>query len=374
MPIESHILGTSSARPTSSRAVSGSVVVTDEGNFVVDAGEGFQTRFQHQRKHLKHIDQKSSIRPSKIKAIFLTHGHLDHTWGVLPWLQSLSLDGRTQPLVVIGPTSPKVIEALIESTALPADVPAVDLVHQCRYWMSMVNSDHALSYDVSYVLGDPHTQQWVQLLPEGSAKVLSTSLSEFLGLQDVEVEAFGTIHSVPSCAWSFLQKERLGSFDRQRAAALKLSDAQRTDLASGIDVEHEGTLLIASSFRGPSRPALRLVISGDTAEMSPSLCSLQDCNALIHEATFVDEQQEQANTFLHSTARGAMRTAKQMNARHLCLTHYSNRLSDTELSISQALSEHADIVVTAANDYDRIRVEDSGDVVHKCWDGNGWSQ
>ena len=374
MAIESHILGTSSARPTSSRAVSGSVVVTEEGNFVVDAGEGFQTRFQQQRKHLKQIDPKSSIRPSKIKAIFLTHGHLDHTWGVLPWLQSLSLDGRTQPLAVVGPTSLNVIEALRTSTTLSADVPAVDLVHQCKYWMSMVNSDHALSYDVSYVLGDPHTQQWVQLLTEGSANVLSTSLSEFLGLQDVEIEAFGTTHSVPSCAWSFLQKERLGSFDRKRAAALRLSDAQRTDLASGIDVEYEGTLLTSSSFRGPSRPALRLVISGDTAELSPSLSSVQGCNALIHEATFVDEQQEQANAFLHSTARGAMRTAKQMNARHLCLTHYSNRLSDTELSISQARSEHADIAVTAANDHDRILVKDSGDVVHKFWDGKGWRE
>lgn len=125
---------------------------------------------------------------------------------MLPWLQSLSLDGRTQPLAVVGPTSPKVIEALMKSTTVPAEVPSVDLVHQCRYWMSIVNSDHALSYDVSYVLGDPHSQQWVQLLPDGSAKVLTASLSEFLGLRDVEVEAFGTTHSVPSCAWSFCKK------------------------------------------------------------------------------------------------------------------------------------------------------------------------
>ena len=43
--MELHILGTASARPTSTRNVSGSVLSTEEGLVIIDAGEGFQTRF-----------------------------------------------------------------------------------------------------------------------------------------------------------------------------------------------------------------------------------------------------------------------------------------------------------------------------------------
>ena len=53
MSIEVHILGTSSARPTNIRQVSGSVVSCSDGLAVVDAGEGFQNRFLMQRKRTK---------------------------------------------------------------------------------------------------------------------------------------------------------------------------------------------------------------------------------------------------------------------------------------------------------------------------------
>ena len=43
--MELHILGTASARPTSTRNVSGSVLSTEEGLVVIDAGEGFQIRY-----------------------------------------------------------------------------------------------------------------------------------------------------------------------------------------------------------------------------------------------------------------------------------------------------------------------------------------
>ena len=55
--MELHILGTSSARPTGKRQVSGSLIHCDEGIAVVDAGEGFQTRYAEQRKRLKQFEK-----------------------------------------------------------------------------------------------------------------------------------------------------------------------------------------------------------------------------------------------------------------------------------------------------------------------------
>ena len=58
--MELHILGTASARPTSTRNVSGSVLSTEEGLVVIDAGEGFQIRYSAQRGLMKRSDQTAS--------------------------------------------------------------------------------------------------------------------------------------------------------------------------------------------------------------------------------------------------------------------------------------------------------------------------
>ena len=110
-----HILGTSSGRPAQGRSVSGSVIHTNKGAIVVDCGEGFQERLVSHNKKLKIKQSKFRIRVGKINTILLTHGHLDHTWGVLPFLKTLSLDGREKPLTVIAPTSHEIINQLLES-------------------------------------------------------------------------------------------------------------------------------------------------------------------------------------------------------------------------------------------------------------------
>ena len=112
MPIEVHVLGTSSARPAQGRSVSGSIVETGDGIFVIDCGEGFQNRLVTHRSALKKSEGRK-IKVGKIAGILLTHGHLDHTWGVLPWLQTMALDGRKEKLYVIGPTTTQVIDVLL---------------------------------------------------------------------------------------------------------------------------------------------------------------------------------------------------------------------------------------------------------------------
>ena len=374
MTLEVHILGTSSARPTSSRAVSGSIVSTDEGVFVVDAGEGFQSRFQHQRSALKKMDPQSSIRPSRIVGVCFTHAHLDHTWGLLPWLQSMSLDKREQPLYIMAPTSEEVIQALLNGLSIPEEVPSVDFIHQIRFWMSMVDHEQKLPYEIHYILGNPLTDTWVQLNDHAHAELITTPLTQMLGLTSLELNAHATIHSVPSCAWSFTQQAHQGVFDRALADELGLSTRDRSMLSAGKNITHNGVELEATSFRGAGHPPIRLVISGDTSANAPHLSSLDFCNVLIHEATFTDEHQAQADAFLHSTSRGAASTAEQMNAEVLCLTHYSNRIKTTEASIVQASQQSPELRIIAANDHDRIRIRDNGDVVHFRWIENSWNE
>ena len=127
MAIDVHVLGTASARPTNDRAVSGSLVKGPNGIAVIDAGEGFQTRFANQRRHLKTSGSGDTLKPGRVNVLAFTHGHLDHTWGALPWLQSMDLENRQQPLLVIGPTSLDAIEALKQGAPFPEHIPSADL-------------------------------------------------------------------------------------------------------------------------------------------------------------------------------------------------------------------------------------------------------
>jgi ribonuclease Z len=88
-------LGTSSAQPQpGKRNMSSLVVTTSLGSCVmVDCGEGTQ----HQ------LMRSSAVKVTKVSAIFITHLHGDHCFGLPGLLCTLGLNGRTAPLPVVGP-------------------------------------------------------------------------------------------------------------------------------------------------------------------------------------------------------------------------------------------------------------------------------
>ncbi|MED5497271.1 MAG: hypothetical protein VX872_06880, partial [Candidatus Thermoplasmatota archaeon] len=188
------------------------------------------------------------------------------------------------------------------------------------------------------------------------------------------MDSIPTSHSVPSCAWQLLRKERKGAFDRDRATLAGLNQDERKQLSEGIDLERDnGDILQASQFRGPAKPATSIVVSGDTGEQSIQTTS--PVTVLVHEATFLNDASDKASEHLHSTASGAARTALQCNAEHLILTHFSARIRDAEEAVSEAkevLSEAHGLA--SANDGDRVRIDDDGVVTMLKRTDNGWTQ
>jgi len=374
MTIEVHILGTSSARPTSIRQVSGSLISCRDGIAVVDAGEGFQSRFATQRKRMKSFETYH-LRSSKVGVLCLTHGHLDHTWGVLPWLQSMALDNRNQSLLVIGPTTEGVIDAMLSGQPLPEDTPQSDLSVQYRFWHQLGGISSNLGYEVRWVLGAVKSNRWIEFSSQGKVVELS-EMPQPEGWRHNRIEAIPTVHTIPSCAWQLSSKARKGKFNRSRAIELGLNVDEKAELAAGTDVNKNGELLLSRDFRGEDVIPLSVIISGDTAEMAPSLTSVGGCNLLIHEATFLDDLAQHAQDYLHSTASGAARTAIACGASHLVLTHYGARIKQTGPSLDEAMSElaNSEIGLSAAWDGDRVLVEDSGEVLHLYWRDDGWTR
>ena len=375
--MELHILGTASARPTSTRNVSGSVLSTEEGVVVIDAGEGFQIRYSAQRGLMKRSDQTASLRPHKIAVIALTHGHLDHTWGLLPFLQTLALDGRKHPLMICGPTSRSILDALKTNgfdADVPENTPSADLINQYRAWFQLGANSTELGYEVRWMLGEPSSSRWVELNPDVSSLHWHEEMPQPEPFKSIRLDALATKHSVPSCAWQITKAAQKGVFDRNRATLAGLNEGERRLLATGTDVEKEnGTILKASSFRGPERSAHSFVISGDTAEQSIHPVGIP--TVLVHEATFLEESHSKAEEHLHSTAKGAARTAKACGAEHLVLTHFSARIRDASESLNEAIEEYGEgRGIAYANDGDRLQIDVDGNVTFYRRNEHGWKQ
>ena len=375
MGIDVHVLGTASARPTNRRDVSGSAVKCHDGIAVIDCGEGFQNRFSHQRKMLKQHEKGTTLKPKNVDVLLFTHGHLDHTWGALPWMQTMSLDNRETPLLVLGPSTGPVLDALLSGSELPKDTPPSELARQWRSWHSLGANDSGLTFPTRWVLGDMKENRWVELNAQTGKAAALDSMPQPIGWSSCKIEALQTHHSVPSCAWAIKQVGKRGKFDRLRAAELRLTEEQRMSLARGDDVTLEnGDILDANSFRGKSGSGLSVILSGDTAEGAPGLLRTATPTLLVHEATFLESQSDKAAEHLHSTVAGAVRTAQQMKVNHLALTHYSSRIKDLETVSNEVEVGDAHLDVVCLNDGDRLRVGEDGSVSHLVFGQEGWSK
>lgn len=266
-------LGTAAARPTVGRNVSGVAVQREGDLFLFDCGEGTQ-------RQMMRFGTGFAVR-----AIFVSHVHADHLLGIPGLLRTMALQGRTEPITLYGPRgSARVLRSL---AALGAD--------RVRF----------------------------------AVDVAESGPGEGLRAADYGVYAFEVDHGTAAAGWALVEDARPGRFDVERARELGIPEGPLYGrIHRGEDVEVGGRIVRATELVGPPRAGLKVVYTGDTRPCLTTVRRAEGADALIHEATFGEEERERARQTFHSTAAEAAEIARDAGVERLLLTHLSARYSD----------------------------------------------
>lgn len=315
--MEFQFLGTSSGTPTKSRNVSGLALRASNARqwYLVDCGEGTQHRILF-----------TNLSLATLGAIFITHIHGDHCYGLPGLLASAGLQSRSEPLILAGPPGIKqFVDGVMQSTQL------------------------RLPYPIHF--SDIETT------------------SSITALDDFNVQVTPLSHRVPSYAYSFTEKTvelRLDTAKLHRdniPAGPLYGQIQR-----GEDVTlPNGRTIQAQDYWLPPRKPHKIIVAGDNDTPSLLAHEAQDADVLIHEATYTEDVLNKVGPGpQHSSAKRVAQFAADAGIDNLVLTHFSARYQEPDksgLSLADVEAEARMYYrgrLFLANDFDRFMLNKAG--------------
>ena len=268
-----------------SRHPTAQVLTVGASNYLIDCGEGTQWQMLEYR-----------VRPHHLRAIFISHLHGDHYFGLFGLLGTMHLQGRTQPLQIIGP-------------------PGLDevLTTQARV------SNTQLGFEMEFTPVDTE----VHTVVYEDAQVTVSSLP--------------MRHRVPCAGYLFAEKPRRANLLKDKLPS-GLRPEQLARLALGEDLEADGDQpgLRHADVAGLPPTPRRYAFFSDTL-YTPALADLiRGADLLYHEATFLEDLKERAAQTHHSTARQAAQLAADAGVQRLLLGHFSSRYKLLEPLLHEA--------------------------------------
>jgi ribonuclease Z len=318
--MEIQFLGTSSGVPTRSRNMTAIAIRTRGARHwsLVDCAEGTQHRLL-----------RTNLSPMSLRAIFITHLHGDHCYGLPGLLASAGMLGRTEPLTIVGPPPLRgMIECIMEATQL------------------------TLPYPIEWVAVDAlaHTD----ILPD--LRVRATKLS----------------HRIDSWAYSFAEAavERKLDIDKLQAGGVPAGPAWGEIQQGRNVVLPDGRAVVAEQYLAPPRRSRKVIVAGDND--TPELLEAEAAGAdvLVHEATYTEAILHKVGPGpQHSSAAMVARVAEGAEVPNLILTHFSPRYLDRKQGNTNALTlddierearEHYTGTLALARDYASYELRKDG--------------
>ena len=281
--MELQFLGTGAGVPAKMRNVSSiALKLLDERNeiWLFDCGEATQQQILN-----------TTIRPGKIKKIFITHLHGDHIFGLPGLLTSRSFQGGEDELIVYGP---KGIKRFIDA--------------------SISVSYSKLSYPLKVI----------EFEEDG---VLFSD-------QQFRVEAMKLEHGIPSYGFRITESDQIGELKAEELKALGVPFGPvfgRLKRGEVVTLE-DGRVIDGKDYVSEDIKGRIVVICGDTRFTPKSITLAQNANVLVHEATYEADKEKTARQHFHSTSKQAATIALEANVQQLYLTHISARYLGHQVS------------------------------------------
>ena len=278
------ILGNASAKPTIANHPSAQVVNLNEQYYLVDAGEGVQQQLI-----------RRGINPLRLRAVFISHLHGDHCYGLFPLISTLGLYGKRTPLDVYAPA------------------PFGEILECHLHYF-----DRDLPYEVVW------------------HEVRTTEHSLLMENNTLEVWSIPLRHRVPTAGFLFREKQPGLNVDKFKIERYGLSIAQIVAAKRGEDIELESGERIANEELTfyPYRARSYAYLS-DTNYSAKAAELVKGVDLLYHEATYSAELSATAKERGHSSSSDAAKVASKAEAKRLIIGHLSSRYKSAEQLVEE---------------------------------------
>ena len=271
------ILGNSSAKPTPKAHPSAQVVNLNEQYYLVDAGEGVQQQLI-----------RRGISPLRLRAVFISHLHGDHCFGLFPLIATLGLEGKRTPLDIYAPA------------------PMGDILeyHKKFFWDDL-----------------PYEVKWHEVKTTEHCKIFEN--------KTLEVWSVPLRHSIPTAGYHFKEKEPQLNVDKFKITKYNLSISQSVAAKRGEDIELSSGEVIPNSELTyiPFKPRSYAYLS-DTNYSAKAADRVRGVDLLYHETTYAQSEEMWAKGRGHSTTFDAAKVALKAEAKRLIIGHFSSRYKD----------------------------------------------
>ncbi|MBR4295061.1 MAG: ribonuclease Z [Bacteroidaceae bacterium] len=290
------MLGCGSGIPTAKHMTSAQIVNINERLFLVDCGEGTQTQIWKYRVKLTNLD-----------AIFISHMHGDHFFGLIPLLSSIGLMlARTEDLHIYMPI------VMVEPIQY-------DLDKYCYLPYKVIL--HGIDTTAREVLYENST---------------------------MTVESIPLEHKTPCMGFLFKEKPKANILLPEKCKEYGINCTEFRKIKEGADyITPDGRTIPNSELTKPSDYIPKSYAYCSDTSYCPALAEqIHGVDLLYHEATFVESEKDMAATAGHSTASQAADIALRANAKQLAIGHYSIRYNDEDELLAEAKSVFSNTVAT----------------------------
>ena len=283
--IDWRILGCSAAIPAPGQYPSAQSLRVGGTLMLIDCGEGTQIRIR-----------EVGLRGATFDVILISHLHGDHVFGLPGLMSSWTLQGRTKPLVVIGPSG------------LEAYLRGVNASTQGNW-----------SYPVEFRVAEPGI---------------------VYQNDDVVVRSQALKHRIET--WGYRIDEvvapRKVCYDIAVAAGLEHSEFRSLQLGR-YAVTRGGRVVPNSEVTTEGRSGFSMAYLSDTSFVPELAGFARDVEFLYHESTYLERHADLAHKTGHSTAGEAATLARLAGAKRLVLGHFSQRYGRLDDFAAEALAQ-----------------------------------